>query len=91
MKRLLIIGARDNPYKSSWIYHGKKRWCDSWINEFCYFCIGPIVFMGTLNAFFIYYISEILFMTLHLIGNTLGFIFILPGLIQVIYKILKQT
>ncbi|MHA1723921.1 MAG: hypothetical protein ACTSXH_03655 [Promethearchaeota archaeon] len=53
--------------------------------------IGTIVFMGTLDAFFIYYISGILFTTVHLIGNMLGFIFILPGLIQVIYKILKQT
>ncbi|MHA1844614.1 MAG: hypothetical protein ACTSWE_10180 [Promethearchaeota archaeon] len=61
--------------------HGKKRWCDSRINEFYYFCICTNLLMGTLNAFFIYYISGILFTAVHLIGNTLGFILILPGLI----------
>jgi uncharacterized membrane protein len=34
------------------------------------------------------YILGIGFTTIHLIGNTLGFVFILPGLIQLIYKLL---
>ena len=35
-----------------------------------------------------YYLSGIIFTTLHLVGNTLGFIFILPALIQLTYKLL---
>ncbi len=43
---------------------------------------------GTIQAFVPYYISGLVFTTIHLIGNTLGFVFILPGLIQLIYKLL---
>ena len=35
-----------------------------------------------------YYLSGILFTTIHLVGNTLGFIFILPALIQLSFKLL---
>jgi len=41
-----------------------------------------------LDAFFLYFLSGIVFTTVHEIGNTLGFIFILPGLIQLVYKML---
>ncbi len=50
--------------------------------------IGAITIFGTLETFWITYIIGLPFTTVHLIGNTLGFIFILPGLIQLIYKIL---
>ena len=50
--------------------------------------IGAITIFGTLETFWIIYIIGLPFTTVHLIGNTLGFIFILPGLIQLIYKIL---
>lgn len=43
---------------------------------------------GTLDVFLIYYIVGIPFTTVHLIGNTLGFVFVLPGLIQLINKLL---
>jgi len=43
---------------------------------------------GTLDVFLIYYIFGIPFTTVHLVGNTLGFVFILPGLIQLINKLL---
>jgi hypothetical protein len=44
---------------------------------------------GTLDVFIPYLITGIPFTVLHLIGNVLGFIFILPGLIQIVYKILS--
>jgi len=43
---------------------------------------------GTLDVFILYYITGIPFTTVHLIGNTLGYVFILPGLIHLIYKLL---
>ncbi|MFX1392561.1 MAG: ECF transporter S component [Promethearchaeota archaeon] len=50
--------------------------------------IGALVFYGTLESFWPTYIIGLPFTTIHLIGNTLGFIFILPALIQLIYKML---
>ncbi|TFG25075.1 MAG: hypothetical protein EU529_02200 [Promethearchaeota archaeon] len=50
--------------------------------------IGALVIYGTLDSFWPIYIIGLPFTTIHLIGNTLGFIFILPMLIQLIYKIL---
>ncbi|MFO7797719.1 MAG: hypothetical protein ACQERB_14460 [Promethearchaeati archaeon] len=50
--------------------------------------IGVVIAYGTLDAFFLYFLSGIVFTTVHEIGNTLGFIFILPGLIQLVYKML---
>lgn len=41
---------------------------------------------GTIEDFLPYFLSGILFTITHIIGNTLGFIFILPGLIQLINK-----
>lgn len=38
--------------------------------------------------FIILYIGGIIFTTTHLIGNTLGFVFILPGLVSLLYKLL---
>ncbi|MHA1293538.1 MAG: hypothetical protein ACTSQJ_12845 [Promethearchaeota archaeon] len=43
---------------------------------------------GTINAFLPNYIIGLPFTTIHLISNTLVFIFILPGLIQLMYKML---
>jgi thiamine transporter ThiT len=50
--------------------------------------IDTLYIYGTLDAFPIYFLTGIVFTTIHEIGNTLGFIFILPGLIQLVYKIL---
>ncbi|TFF99819.1 MAG: ECF transporter S component [Promethearchaeota archaeon] len=50
--------------------------------------IGTITIYGTLEAFIPYFLSGVIFTTIHEIGNILGFVFILPGLIQVVYKIL---
>ena len=50
--------------------------------------VDSIWLFGSLDAFLPYYLSGIAFTTVHLIGNTLVFIFILPGLIQIIYKML---
>ena len=50
--------------------------------------IGAITIFGTLDAFVPYFLSGIVFTTIHEVGNILGFVFILPGLIQVAYKIL---
>ena len=44
---------------------------------------------GTLEAFWPNYILGLPFTTLHLVCNTLLFIFILPGLIQLLYKMLE--
>ncbi|MGQ4874120.1 MAG: hypothetical protein ACP6IY_08625 [Promethearchaeia archaeon] len=43
---------------------------------------------GTLDAFIPYFISGLFFTTVHEIGNTLVFIFVLPGTIQIGYKLL---
>ncbi len=53
--------------------------------------IGALSIFGTLDTFWATYLIGLPFTTVHLIGNTLGFIFILPGLIQLIYKMLDIT
>ena len=50
--------------------------------------VDSIWIFGTLDSFWVYYTSGLAFTTLHLIGNTLVFIFLLPILIQLIYKLL---
>jgi hypothetical protein len=53
---------------------------------------GAILFSQSTNLltnFLTTYISGILFSTIHLIGNILGFIFILPGLIQIIVRLIE--
>ena len=50
---------------------------------------GAILFSQSINYFLTTYISGIVFTSIHLIGNILGFIFILPGLIQLIMKLLN--
>lgn len=46
-------------------------------------------FFGTVNEFWSIFLVNIGFTTVHIIGNTLGFIFILPGLIPLILKMLN--
>lgn len=53
--------------------------------------IGALSIFGTLETFWPTYLIGLPFTTVHLIGNTLGFIFILPGLIQLIYKLLNLS
>ncbi len=48
--------------------------------------VDAISFYGTIDRFLPILITGIPFTITHIIGNTLGFIFILPGLIQLIYK-----
>jgi len=50
--------------------------------------IHVLSFLGTLNEFLPYFFTGLVFTIIHVIGNTLGFIFILPGLIQLINKML---
>jgi hypothetical protein len=50
--------------------------------------VDAISFYGTADRFLPIFISGIPFTITHIIGNTLGFIFILPGLIQLVYKML---
>jgi len=50
--------------------------------------VDVLSFFGTIDEFIPYFLTGILFTVTHIIGNTLGFIFILPGLIQLIYKML---
>ena len=65
------------------------------ITTFTYDVLSTVVLalsvFGTLDAFLPNYILGIPFTVVHLIGNTLIFIFILPGLIQLIYKMLDIT
>jgi len=51
--------------------------------------IDVFSFFGTFDEFFPYFLTGIPFTITHIIGNTLGFIFILPGLIQLINKLLS--
>ena len=46
-------------------------------------------FFGTFDDFLPYFLTGLPFTIIHIIGNTLGFIFILPGLIQLINKLLS--
>ncbi|MFX1456129.1 MAG: hypothetical protein ACFFDB_12210 [Promethearchaeota archaeon] len=48
--------------------------------------LDAISFYGTIDSFLPIFISGIPFTITHIIGNILGFVFILPGLIQLIYK-----
>jgi hypothetical protein len=49
---------------------------------------GGFIVSYTIEYFLVTYFSGLIFTTVHLIGNVLGFIFILPGLIQLILKLL---
>jgi uncharacterized membrane protein len=50
--------------------------------------IGGFIVSFTIEYFIITYFSGLIFTSIHLVGNILGFIFILPGLIQLILKLL---
>ena len=50
--------------------------------------VDAISFYGTVDRFLPILITGIPFTITHIIGNTLGFIFILPGLIQLVHKML---
>lgn len=50
--------------------------------------IIAVVFYGTIDSFWPVYLFGLPFTIVHLVGNTLGFIFILPLLIQITYKLL---
>ncbi|MEJ2295840.1 MAG: hypothetical protein P8Y23_13880 [Candidatus Lokiarchaeota archaeon] len=50
--------------------------------------IGGFISLPTIGGFFSLYLSGIIFTSIHLVGNILGFVFILPGLIQIIIKII---
>ncbi|MFW9819015.1 MAG: hypothetical protein ACFFE5_05345 [Candidatus Thorarchaeota archaeon] len=43
---------------------------------------------GTINQFITRFLTGVIFTVIHIVGNTLGFIFILPGLIQLFNKML---
>ena len=49
---------------------------------------GAMLFSQSFEYFLTTYLAGIIFTTTHLIGNVLGFIFILPGLIQLLIKLL---
>ena len=49
---------------------------------------GAMLFSQSYEYFLTTYLTGIIFTTIHLIGNVLGFVFILPGLIQLIIKLL---
>jgi uncharacterized membrane protein len=61
----------------------------TFIYDFLSTFFGAILFSQSINYFLATYISGIVFTSIHLIGNILGFIFILPGLIQLIMKLLN--
>lgn len=50
--------------------------------------VDVLSFFGTIDEFIPYFLTGILFTVTHIIGNTLGFIFILPGIIQLTYRML---
>ncbi|MEE9377964.1 MAG: hypothetical protein V3V33_08005, partial [Candidatus Lokiarchaeia archaeon] len=51
--------------------------------------VDVLSYFGTIDEFVPYFLTGIIFTAIHIIGNTLGFIFILPGLIQLIKKMLN--
>ncbi|NVM36290.1 MAG: ECF transporter S component [Candidatus Lokiarchaeota archaeon] len=50
--------------------------------------VEVLSYFGTLDEYLPYFLTGLIFTAIHIIGNTLGFIFILPGLIQLIKKML---
>ncbi|GAG04522.1 unnamed protein product, partial [marine sediment metagenome] len=48
--------------------------------------VDVLLYFGTIEEFGPYFLTGIPFTIIHIIGNTLGFIFILPGLIQLVQK-----
>ncbi|MFX0041365.1 MAG: hypothetical protein ACFE8L_00505 [Candidatus Hodarchaeota archaeon] len=50
--------------------------------------VDVLSFFGTIDEFIPYFLTGIVFTVIHIIGNTLGFIFILPGIIQLTYRML---
>jgi uncharacterized membrane protein len=48
--------------------------------------VDVLLYFGTVKEFGPYFLTGIPFTIVHIIGNTLGFIFILPGLIQLVQK-----
>jgi hypothetical protein len=64
----------------------------TFIYDFLSTFFGAILFSQSTNLFSNFlttYISGIIFTTIHLIGNILGFIFILPGLIQIVVRLIE--
>ena len=57
------------------------------IITFIFDILSTLFFYG-LDLFVALYLLNIVFTTIHLIGNILVFIFLLPGLIQVITRLL---
>lgn len=59
--------------------------------QFFSYLIDAFLFFlgGNLGGFSSYFLSGIPLLITHIIGNTLGFIFLLPGLILLIHKILQ--
>ncbi|MFX1324167.1 MAG: hypothetical protein ACFE8N_04365 [Promethearchaeota archaeon] len=51
--------------------------------------VDVFVYFGTIGEFLPYFLTGIPFTIIHIVGNMLGFTFILPGLIQLIYKLLN--
>ncbi|MHA2392427.1 MAG: hypothetical protein ACXAEX_10835 [Promethearchaeota archaeon] len=51
--------------------------------------VDVFVYFGSIREFLPYFLTGIPFTIVHIIGNMLGFTFILPGLIQLIYKLLN--
>ena len=52
--------------------------------------IGGIIVSIKIEYFIASYLSGMVFTTVHLIGNTLGFVFIFPGLAQLTISLLEQ-
>jgi uncharacterized membrane protein len=50
--------------------------------------IGGFLVSFTIEYFISSYLSGIVLTTIHLVGNILGFVFILPGLIQIVLKVI---
>ncbi|MFX1364408.1 MAG: ECF transporter S component [Promethearchaeota archaeon] len=50
--------------------------------------VEVLSYFGTLNEYLPYFMTGLIFTIVHIVGNTLGFIFILPGLIQLVKKML---
>ena len=70
------------------IYFGLTAALITFIYDIISTLVGSLLVSFSIDFFIISYIYGLLFTTVHLIGNTLGFIFILPGLISLISKLL---
>ncbi|KKM10866.1 hypothetical protein LCGC14_1721670 [marine sediment metagenome] len=84
-----LFTANEDLYKNSVIFiFGLVGAVSTSIYQVLSSIVDVLFFFGDFHGFVPYFITGIPFTIIHIVGNTLGFIFILPGTIMVVFKML---